>query len=47
MRAWLAKSKRYYVCYEKTFNDGEYCDSLVFIEDEHTFPMTEIMAKNP
>ena len=47
MRASLAKSKRYYVCYEKTFNDSEDCDSLVFIEDEHTFQTTEIMAKNP
>ena len=47
MRASFAKSKRYYVCYEKTFNDSEDCDSLVFIEDEHTFQTTEIMAKNP
>ena len=45
MRASLAKLKRYHVCYEKNFNDSEDCDSLVFMEDEHTFPTTEIMAK--
>jgi len=47
MRASLAKLKRYYVYYEKNFNDGEDCDSLVFMEDEHIFPTTEIMAQNP
>ena len=46
MKASLAKLKRYYVCYKKKLNDREDCDSPVFMEDEHTFPTTEMMAKN-